>query len=177
MEVADFKAVMRYLEAGTGKEADTETVAVYWDLLKDLPIEALQSAARQALAESKYPSLPTAGTLRQLAVESISGPGLTPVQAWQLAMRAARQMRSNDIDIIVIAGRRFTAAEWNGEVLNALPPAVAETMRCIGWQNLHDTDTCRAQFRDAYTQLEQIERRQKLLPGARAAFPKLEHRK
>src|SRR5690348_7985347 len=63
---------MAYLGAGCGKELNKDGLRVYYDLLGDLPLTALQCAAKRALLENAFPVFPQVGTLRKLATEAMT---------------------------------------------------------------------------------------------------------
>lgn len=135
----EFACVMAYIVAGVGKPVSTEQAEVYYDLLGDLPLPALQLAARQALLESRYPTIPTVGTLRQLAVALMQPRALQPLEAWELVLRAVNRFG--------LSGR--------DRALATLPEPVRSAARALGWPSLCDLTleqlpTVRAQFRDAY---------------------------
>ena len=150
----EFAAVMRYLFAGIGKPFCANQTEVYFDLLGDLPLVALQLAARQALLESRYPTLPTAGTLRQLALEKLRPRTLTAMEAW---------------DLVCAAVNRFGLSRRD-KALATLPEPARRAVCAIGWEALCDMpagggDTIRAQFRDAYGQLATLDEREALPPA------------
>lgn len=68
MNKAEFTHIMAYLEAGSGTSKPvTELQAeVYWDMLGNFPADAVRRAAKQALAESQYPTIPPVGVLVRL---------------------------------------------------------------------------------------------------------------
>jgi hypothetical protein len=151
----EFGCIIAYLAAASGKSPTQEQAEVYFDLLGDLPAEALQFAAKRALLESCYPVLPPVGTLRKLAVDAMNGADRepTPDEAWELVRRAIGRF----------GYRREQAA------LDALPEgAVRRAAECLGWQSLCDStepEICRAQYRKAYESLQSRRERQRLLPG------------
>lgn len=109
------------------------------DLLGDLPLPALQLAARQALLESRYPTIPPVGTLRQLALSLMQPPALQAVEAWELVLRAVNRFGLSGM----------------ARGLATLPEPARSTARALGWPSLCDLTleqmpTMRAQFRDAY---------------------------
>lgn len=121
MTQTEFGTVMAYLSAGVGKAATLEQTRVYFDLLGDLPLPILQEAARRALMEHKYISLPPVGVIRGHAV-SISGQRTLGPNAWELALAAVRRYGS--------------LHETRG--LATLPADVAEAVRAFGWRIICD---------------------------------------
>lgn len=151
----EFGAVIAYLESGCGKKLPANGVEVYWDLLSDLPLAALQAAAKRALLEGQYPVFPPVGTLRKLAVEALPSGRNSPsaIEAWGLLRTA-----------LVRYG--YTQADKG---LGSLPALVAKTARCLGWRELCDAtmpDVIRAQFCKAYETVLGREQRERLLPPA-----------
>jgi hypothetical protein len=149
MTRVEFAQVLAYLSAGVGKPVAEATAEVYWDLLGDLPLPALQRAAQRALLESAYPTLPTVGTLRELAA---AGETLPAAEAWSLIRTAmARHGLTGEV-----------------KALACLPPLVAQAAAALGWRNLCDAreaQTVYAQFRDAYEAVVGRDRREHLLPA------------
>lgn len=152
MEKRDFVAVMGYVSAGCGKPISTEAVEVYWDLLGDLPLPALQASARRCLLEHRYATFPQVGEIRRLAEEIVAGDRLTAGEAWALSLRAIRDygyMRQAD-------------------GLASLPPLVRKAMEAMGWQDTCESqagiEIIRAQFTKIYDTLAQREQREGLLP-------------
>lgn len=147
----DFAAVIAYLGAGVGKSFSAEQAEVYFDLLGDLPLPILQAAARQALMESIYPTIPTPGALRQIALRLMNPDVPAAVEAWDLVRRAIL---------------RYGYAQ-EARALATLPEPVANAARLLGWVSLCDStcvETCRAQFTKAYDALVQRSQRESLMP-------------
>lgn len=150
MEKADFAAIVAYLEAAVQKPISPETARVYFDLLGDLPSDALRIAAKRALLESQYPTLPTPGRLRQLALEALD-PSIPGIEAWRLVSRAVAAFGH--------ARKR--------EALESLPPVVSRAAESFGWRSLCDStepEICRAQFLKAYESYRTEDFTQRLLP-------------
>jgi len=143
---------MAYLAAAVSKPVPKETAAVYWDLLGDLPVQALQVAARVAVLESQYPTLPPAGTLRRLATEALATGADVPEPA-EAVVLVSRVLR--------------TLARDRGQALAALPALVRQAAEAFGWGRLRDStdwNVTAAQFRDFYAALARREKRDRLLP-------------
>jgi len=160
MNRADFAKVMAYIVAATGKAIATETAEVYFDLLGELPAEALQFAAMRALLEACYPVLPPAGVLRKLALDAMNGADREPTadEAWELVRRAINAfgyMREQ-------------------QALAALPEGpVRRAAECLGWQSMCEStveEVTRAQYRKAYETLAHRRQRQRLLPAPMIAM-------
>jgi hypothetical protein len=157
----EFLPVSVYLSAATGRVMPREQIEVYYDLLHDLPTAAVQEAARRAVAESQFPTIPPVGVLRALALRLARPEALGWGEAWGAAMKAVRRYGS---------GRERDA-------LASLPAAAARAAHCLGWEalcaaNPQDCNTLRAQFRDVYADVaekEEFAARAPLPAPARAA--------
>lgn len=149
----DFACFLAYLGSAVGKSIGGEQAEVYYDLLNDLPLAALQIAAKRALLESRYPTLPPIGTLRALALEAMKPARQSPEEAWETVRKAlARYGYCREI-----------------EGLDSLPEDARRAAECLGWQTLCDStepEVCRAQFRKAYESLAERKQRVELLPTA-----------
>lgn len=122
MSKTEFASVMAYLAAGCGKPASLEQTRVYFDLLGDLPLTAVQEGARRALLEHKFPTLPPVGLIRSHAV-SLGNERMTGAEAWQLILAAIR--------------RYGLAHQARGMI--SLPPEVAHAATVFGWRLICET--------------------------------------
>lgn len=117
MNHREFLEIMAVLEAGSGTSRPISEIQaeVYFDLLKDLPADAVRRAARQALAESQYPTIPPVGVLRRLAgagkVDSESR-SLVAYQAAAKAVRTAGAFRSIEFDDPLIHATIMAMGGW-----------------------------------------------------------------
>ena len=148
----EFATVMAYLGAACGKPLTADGHEVYYDLLGDLPLAALQLAARLALLESQYPVFPTVGVLRRLATEAAAARAFGADEAWAMVRQA------------VLAFGYYREREG----LAALPAVVRRAVESLGWRELCDAtepEIVRAQFRRAYEAAAAREQRQALLPA------------
>lgn len=159
---AEFADVIAYLEVGAGApKLNDDRVKVYADLLADLPGDVLLAAAKRALLEHGYATVPPPGVIRRHAQAMVEGPGHTAGEAWRLVLAAVR--------------RHTVRGECEG--LAALPPRVAAAARAYGWRSLCDVrpgeqQTAFAQFRDVYQAIDSRERAEAALPPAlRAGRP------
>jgi hypothetical protein len=163
MNRTEFAQIMVYLAAGTGKQVAAETVEVYYDLLCDLPSEALAFAVKRSLLESAYPVVPPVGTLRRLALDAMNAAHREPTadEAWELVRRALN---------------RFGYMREE-EGLAGLPAGpVRRAAECLGWRSLCDStepEISRAQYRKAFETLQGRQQRERLLPAPMIAA--LEH--
>lgn len=153
----ELAGVLAYLSSAVGKPVPNDQAAVYYDLLGDLPAEAVKLAAQRALLESRYPVIPPVGTLRALATEILRDSQGEQELPWPDAWRRA------------LAAVATYGLARPRDALASLPDAVRDAVEAIGWQSLCDADpadlgTLRAQFRDAYGVLREREERARLLP-------------
>jgi hypothetical protein len=65
--INEFSEVMRYLAVAVDKAPSPDRLDIYWDLFQDLPAEVFRQAAREALLESEYPTIPAPGVLQRIA--------------------------------------------------------------------------------------------------------------
>ena len=168
MDSKAFFEIIDFLSDGCGKSLTHKATNVYYLMLGDLPPYALRAAAMQSLLENLYSAFPSIALLRRLAVEAMAPPQMTAGEAWGRARRANKMFVDSWLDFKVVGGRTYRASEWNELVLQSLPPAVAYAMRCFGLGGLHDTDACRAQFRDMYQAFAAKENKALMLPAALA---------
>lgn len=150
----EFALAIAVLEEGVGEQVSERTATVWFEVLQDMPQEALRRAVMRYLAECQYPDLPAVGRLRALAVESMSG---VPESA-QSAFARVRKAVS-----------RFGYCDPGGarEVLGQTVWRAIEGVG--GWQRfcdcpVSDRGTLMAQFRDALKSIVEREQRDRLLP-------------
>lgn len=150
ISLEEFGKCIAVLISGMGKSMQREQVAVYHQMLKDLPLEALQLAVKRALCEHEFATIPSIATLRRLATEeSESG--------WALAME--KVSKAAKIAFYQPSAARALMDERTLAAVNA-----------IGWDRLHDLDgenrgTFTAQFRAAYEALERSESKTRVRTG------------
>ncbi len=156
----EFATCTAILEAGAGKTMSKEQVEVYFDLLGDLPVEALLIACKRALLESFYPTIPPIGTLRKMAVSTMQGriSELTAAEAWGLVTKAAGKC---DVDQAGSVERAF----------KDIPPLVWRAVQLFGFMAIYNLpsnaiETARAQFMRIYESLSANEEKLKLLPAS-----------
>lgn len=150
----DFAAVMAYLAAGMGKPVPAETAEVYYDLLGDLPLPALQAAARLVLLQHHYATFPPVALLRQEAVKVMAGAEgvMAGAEAWEIVRR-----------LIARYG-------WSGgrQAFEQMPPLVRRAADCLGWTEMCDStqpEVCRVQFMRAFDAIAAGQRREAMLPA------------
>lgn len=157
MTRADWASIAGVLSAAVGRDFSEQQAEVYFDLLADLPVQAVQVAAKLHLLENSYPTLPTVGALRKLATAVTSGSyrQTLAIEAWETAWRAV--------------GRYGLSRER--DALASMQASVAKTVAAIGWRSLcdarlDDLDTIRAHFLKSFEAVAGREQRQALLPAS-----------
>jgi hypothetical protein len=133
---------MEYLTAATGLQLDEPAMAVWHDLLGNLPPEALAEAVKRYALTDKSGRRPMPALLIEMTNEVIHGRPLEHGAAWELVKRA----------IHVYGYPREPQA------LDSLPDDVRRAAERIGWQTICDwpkdaTGVLTAQFRDIYNQV------------------------
>lgn len=150
ISLEEFGKCIVVLISGMGKSMPREQIAVYHQMLKDLPLESLQLAVKRALCEHEYATIPSIAALRRLATEqSESG--------WALAMEKVSKA----------AKIAFYEPEAARDLLDERTLAA---VNAIGWERLHDLDgenrgTFVAQFRNSYEALERTEAKTRVRIG------------
>lgn len=115
--------------------ATAETVAVYAEVLADVPWEAGQAAVRDLLLT--YERWPSAATIRRRAAEMAGLTAPSPSDAWGEVTRMAHRHG------------RSAGVVWSH-------PVLAEAVRTIGWWEIctsTNQEALRAQFRRTYEEL------------------------
>jgi hypothetical protein len=154
MNRVEFAQVMAYLSAACGKDVPEEMAEVYYDVLQDLPLEALQAAAKLVLAEHRFANFPTIGELREAAQCFLPSNGAPP---GEIAYREA--MKS--VQMFGFAGQ--------AKALARLHPDVAHAVESFGWRALCDStepEVCRGQFMRIYESISARRRRLSAMPQA-----------
>ncbi len=137
-------------------EVGAKTNRAYVAMLQDVPLVVLTAAVDQCCAECKF--LPTVAEIREKA-NMLTQPSAPPaLQAWKTVIEAIKRYGWN---------KSVTALKE----IEAENPIAAEAARCLGWQELCNSENQiadRAHFSKVYDQLatrQQIDAR--LLPSAR----------
>lgn len=134
------------------------TISAYVEMLKDIPLDVLDAAIRQVLAENKF--FPSIAELREkaLALSHPASQHMTGYEAWETVMRELRRVG-------VYGQPRFD------------DPLITRAVECIGWFELCNSEMAgvdRAHFAKIYDQLVQREKSEaRLLPEARAIRARL----
>jgi hypothetical protein len=190
----EFAAVMAYLGSAVGKEPTREQAEVYFDLLGDLPTDALQLAAKRAALEHKIATLPPAGLIREHAAALAAKLPRPVAESWQavseLAGRLAtlgylpergpigrflddseQQTRRNPERMGRTELQPFEQARLDriGRIrqrLDALGRVAVAAADAYGWRAIVDTDAgiAFAHFRQLYESLDKPTRQEAALP-------------
>lgn len=151
ISLEEFGKCIAVLISGMGKSMPREQIAVYHEMLKDLPLESLKLSVKRALCEHEFATIPSIATLRRLATEQADS-------GWALACRKVTK-----------AARLAFYEPGNArEILDERTLAALESIG--GLDRLHDLNgenrgTFTAQFRAAYESLERTENRTRVLTG------------
>jgi hypothetical protein len=155
----EFATIMAYLSSACGKPMPANAAEVYYDLLGDLPVNALSIAAKRVALEHPWSTFPSIAELRAAAVATIQGEikELSAVEAWEQAWSAAARI---DLEV------PHTIENAKAKV----PPVVWDAMQCFGIPSLvcgrEPLAVVRAQFLKVFEQLSARRQRENLLPGS-----------
>lgn len=152
MNRKEFAAALAVLEAGVGQSLTAEQAEVWFDVLKDLPPDALKTAVRRYLSQSEYPGLPPVGKLRKLAVEAVNGLPLTAAEAWERV--------------------RYAIRRWGfygpAEAFRSFDDLTRRAVQAIGWETLCNSTGISieaGQFRRIYESLAERRTQLERLPA------------
>lgn len=171
--ITDFAKVMAFISAATQKPASPETVEVYYDLLGDLDLEVLKSAAKRVVLEHPWATLPSVAELRQAAVQTTldKTQTISAQEAWSIAWRAAGQIDPDIKGEFVTFdghGNKIVHRSMTDYALQDVPPHVRRTMQLFGMGRLiagnEPLGVMQAQFCQTYSALQLEARREALLP-------------
>lgn len=153
MTLREFLNCMAKLERGTGRVLEKERAEIWFDVLGDLPVDALNAAVARFLLEDESGWLPAPGKLRRYAVEARDGRSRDAGEAWAILQTTIKRISPH------FEPQRF---------LNALPADVRPAATMIGCQRLADGDdnpaALHAQFRECFRQAQEREQQARLLP-------------
>lgn len=158
MSRVDFGKIMAFITAAIGKPLSDEALVVYYELLGDLPVDVLQTAAKRVCLEHKWANFPTVAELREAAAETMRGAvkELSAAEVWD---RAWSLVRSIDLEV-----------PHTVEVLKNQPPIVQESIKAFGLPALvygkEPVGVIRGQFIKIVEQLQARDRRNALLPAS-----------
>lgn len=169
-DLETFAAALAPLAAICRPALTLEQVQGYYLALGDVPRDVMLLAAAKIACGRIYPTFPMPGEIRAAAVEITAGQQASPTfaAAWRLALDTAKRLsrETNPSYRIIRNGKSESPQEHNERILGALPPLVANALRCFG--RLEDDEVCRAQFRRMYEDLVGVEQTKRLLPAALA---------
>lgn len=127
------------LVAATGRAMPKEQSDVYYELLSDIPADALRNACLRAIQEQRDNWMPSVGLIRSFAAEAINGTLPNWADEWdhvRSLVRVCGYMRGND-------------------AMRSMTPVTQQAVRAIGWETICDSENISiqaAQFRMAYEQ-------------------------
>lgn len=160
MNKREFLKAISLLAAGCGfaKDVPEATAEVYWQILKDLPADAVNAAVINILAKHQYSNLPPVGQIRTEALR-LSQPQIpTAIEAWGEVMRAIA---------------KHGAPGEEEKALALLSPVTRDVVRSIGWRAINycdNIDVIRGQFRKAYDEQAERSRERQAMPAEVRAF-------
>jgi hypothetical protein len=168
MTRAEFATVIGYLQAGCGmREPPTPAQAeVYFDLLGDLPAEAVMAAARMVLIDHVYPNLPPAGAIRKAAL-GLGNNRTDPAEAWTLLLVAVRKFGTGTRRVFA-QGMPPQVIDCEARGLESLPPDIRRAAKAC-WATLAETSpeylgAVQKRFADLLTQTANDAERERVLP-------------
>lgn len=135
-------------------ETLAQTLRLYWQLLADIPIERLKTAALRHISASKF--FPAVSELRNAAVDLVQAPAQTAMEAWGEVLSAMGEAR------YYIFEDHYETPEFDNPITNRL-------VRSMGWKELCRSDNAiadRARFTQAYEQLVERQRSEAVFPEA-----------
>ncbi len=166
----EFAATMAYLAAGCGKSLPDASMEVYFDLLGDLPVEALKAAAKRVSLEHKWATFPSVAELREAASETMRGQvkDISPAEAWEIAWAVACRHDPNQSGEYVSNGKKFPS-QW-AAITDGMPQIVLDAINAFGARALiygqEPIGVLRGQFLKAFEQIAARHKRQALLPAS-----------
>jgi hypothetical protein len=150
----EYAAVHATLFTACGRPTSEQMITIWWQLLRDIPLEALTQSINRWLAECDN-SFPTIAAIRKLASEHQHGTLLASDEAFWLVIQALRQHSPH------YAPHDFC---------RALPPLVRRAVESCGgpaWiadLGIDNRTTYAAQFRRAYEAIAERADRTRRLP-------------
>ena len=166
MSKVEFADVMTWISVAIGKPIADDArqlsarMDVYFECLGDLPLQALQVAARRCAIERKYQSFPPIAELREMAVETQQGAVkvMTGEEAFAIALRT--------VDGIDVECKDRTEA-----TMAKLDPTIRAAIYAFGFDQLYTLrneaiGTARAQFVKCFNAIAERERKTGILPAA-----------
>lgn len=134
---AEWQTCAAMLIAATGKPMQPQTANIYYDLLCDIQLPALQAACARAIQEQKDNWLPSVGLIRSFASEAINGAMPNWSDEWDHVRKLVRTL----------------GYVRKGDAMRAMSPVTQQAVRGVGWEAICDSENISvqaAQFRMAY---------------------------
>lgn len=166
----EFATTMAYLAAACGKSLPDASMEVYYDLLGDLPMDALKTAAKRVSLEHKWATFPSVAELREAAAETMQGhvKGVSPAEAWEMAWDVAGRFDPDQHGEYVSNGKTYPS-QW-ALLTSHLPPVVLKAINAFGIMALiygkEPIGVIRAQFMKCFEQIDAKQKRAALLPAS-----------
>jgi hypothetical protein len=159
MTTEEFAKVMTYIGIAIGKPLSPEAHVVYFDLLGDLPAEALQTAAKRVLLEHKWNTFPSIAELREASTKTMQAEvvGMPPAKAWEIAWKIAMSTDTEREGMFDRMCKRHGATELIIEAIRAF----CLVSLCNGEEAV---SIIRAQWLKVYEQLADRDKRVALMP-------------
>jgi hypothetical protein len=170
MNRKDFAACLAYVETACKTPLSDKEAEVYWDLLRDLPLDVLRIACKRVVLEHPYKSFPSIAQLRQAASETILGQvaELAPAEAWRLASQAMSKIDPEISGPYSLNGKEYPSQTV--AILASLPLLVRKTVSAYGirsWTHGREqVGVVRAQFLKMFEQNVAHHKRLALMPDA-----------
>lgn len=160
----EYATVHAILFTACGRPTSEPMITIWWQLLRDIPLEALTQSVKRWLTECDN-SFPTIAAIRKLASEHQHGTLLASDEAFWLVIQALQ---------------RHSAHYAPHQFCGALPPLVRQAVESCGgpaWiadLGIDNRTTYAAQFRRAYEAIAQRADRTRRVPES--LLPRLEPR-
>lgn len=132
-----------------------EQLECYYELLGDVPADALWAAVKQTAAEHEYGGLPPAGVIRRVAVDLFMPDQMTAAEGWEMVRAVAAKLS------------RYISAEESRQHKESLPDRVRRAAEWIGWTAIQegDRDVVRSNFIKAWNEETERMRRSAMVPA------------
>lgn len=160
---AEFARAMYWLGTACGQvrpdgkpRVTREQIECYYELLADVPADALWVAVKQTAAEHEYGGLPPAGVIRRVAVDLFLPEQPSALEAWEMVRRVSARLH-----------RTMTADESRSAKAH-LPERVRRAAERIGWHAIvnGDADVVRSNFIRGWDEETRTMRRRAMVPAA-----------
>lgn len=175
MTAKDFTTCMAYLEVGINQPLPKNRAEIYWDLLNDLPIDVLRTAAKRVLLEHQWATFPSVAQLRQAASDTILGQvaELPPAEAWAQAWKAVTRIDPEVSGPYMMRDKEGVMRQYPSQtaaIMDSLPFLVAKTINAYGIRALtHGQEpigVVRGQFLKMFDQITTKHKKLALMPPA-----------